>query len=203
MLRLLVEGMADKHFLRYLLENQGILLNENFEIQECGGVESLLRESLPTHLLGSYDAIGVVVDADLNLRARWESIRNRLLEREYDPPLEPAYDGVILTSRMPAIGVWLMPDNSLPGILEDFAKEMIPADDDLWPIAEARVASLPEPRRFADTMQRKAEIHTWLAWQSEPGTPLGLAVAKKYFRANTHLVHRFVNWVQLLRNVHR
>jgi hypothetical protein len=199
--RLLVEGSDDKHLVKNLLRDHGIRLDEDLEILDCRGVYRLLEESLPTHLLGSYNALGVIVDADLDLSTRWQSVRDRLVQSGYDPPAEPLPEGMILTTRRPAVGVWLMPNNLLPGTLEDFAKRLIPAEDDLWQIAESTVAALPLPRRFVDAIERKAEIHTYLAWQQEPGTPLGLAVTKKYFQTDSSLAHLFVDWVRRLRNV--
>jgi uncharacterized protein DUF3226 len=197
--RLLVEGSDDKHLIKNLLRDHAIELDEKLEILDCHGVQSLLEESLPTHLLGSYDAIGIIVDADLDLDGRWQSIRDRLLQLGYGPPAQPPPEGLILATRKPAVGVWLMPDNVLPGMLEDFAQQLIPAGDELWPIARSSVAALPVPRRF--TAERKAEIHTYLAWQEEPGTPLGLAVTKKYFQTDVSLAQRFVDWVRRLTNV--
>ena len=56
----------------------------------------------------------------------------------------------------------------------------------------------PEQRRFRDTYRSKALIHTWLAWQEEPGTPLGLAVTKRYLDADHALARQFVQWLRRL-----
>jgi hypothetical protein len=40
-------------------------------------------------------------------------------------------------------------------------------------------------RKFALGHFAKAHIHTWLAWQSDPGTPMGLALTKKYLDAGS------------------
>ena len=41
-------------------------------------------------------------------------------------------------------GVWLMPDNRLPGMLEDFVRFMVRPDDRLWPRVEDVLQSIPE-----------------------------------------------------------
>jgi hypothetical protein len=199
--RLLVEGKDDLLLVTSLLSNHGIDPDEDFEISDCNGVQTLLRESLPATLEGSYDAVGVIVDADLDFAARWAAIRNRLLDKGYTPPHDPAPAGLILTNRPPAVGVWLMPDNVSPGTLEDFVQHLIPDDDVLWPIATKTVQALPPPRRFPDAMYRKAEIHTYLAWQERPGQPISLALRLAYFQANAPLASLFAGWVQRLRNV--
>jgi hypothetical protein len=116
--RLLVEGADDKHLLKNVLRSHAIDLNEKTEIVDCEGIANLLHASLRAHLLGSYDAVAIVVDADLDVIARWQSIRARLVDLGYDPPAEPSPGGLILTTRMPAVGVWLMPNNIVPGTLE-------------------------------------------------------------------------------------
>ena len=45
----------------------------------------------------------------------------------------------------------------------------------------------------------KAFIHTWLAWQEDPGTPMGLAITKKYLSTNDKvLCNSFIEWLNLL-----
>lgn len=154
---------------------------------------------MPAHLLGSYDALGVIVDADENVASRWQSLRDRLTAEGYDVPAEPQREGLVLRDRRPAVGVWIMPDNNLPGALETFAERLIPEDDVLWPMARAAVAGIPEAsRRFTAGHTRKAEIHTYLAWQEEPGTPLGLAVTKRYFDAHATTAADFIGWLRRL-----
>jgi hypothetical protein len=48
------------------------------------------------------------------------------------------------------------------------------------------------------TYETKALIHTWLAWQEEPGTPLGLAIKRQYFAGDAPLAAEFVNWLKRL-----
>ena len=197
--KLLVEGSDDKHLIGHLLQQHGVSLARD-EIQECDGVENLLNESLPIFLKASYTSIGIVVDADLDVQSRWQSIRDRLRQSGYEVPATPTPNGLIVTDRQPAVGVWVMPDNVLPGILEDFVKQLVPPGDDLWPLVERSVAAIPATsRRFAAAAERKAEIHTYLAWQEQPGTRMGSAIANRYFEANATLAITFVEWFMRLR----
>ena len=41
-------------------------------------------------------------------------------------------------------------------------------------------------------------MHTWLAWQEEPGIPLGLAVTKRYLDVDHVLARQFLQWLQRL-----
>lgn len=198
--RLLVEGSDDLHLIRNLARAHGVSLDRD-EILDCGGVDALLHESLPLHLLGSYTSIGVVVDADLDLQSRWQAVRDRLEKSGYAVPVTPDPGGMIITTRRPVVGVWVMPDNALSGTLEDFARQLIAEDDDLWPCVERSVATIPaESRRFHQASERKAQIHTYLAWQQDPGTPLGLAITKKYLQTDAALALTFANWLKGLKN---
>lgn len=74
-----------------------------------------------------------------------------------------------------------MPDNTLPGALEDFMQSIMPRGDQLWDHSVNSVAQIPAVDgtfRFPATAIRKAEVHTWLAWQDEPGWPYGVALTK-------------------------
>lgn len=196
-LQLIVEGADDKHVVGQLLLRRGIELA--LEPNAAGGVEEVLK-ILPVYLKGSsaaYDSFAVVVDADVDVAARWHSLRHRLIESGYtDVPAAPAGDGLIITSEGKApVGVWIMPDNILPGSIEHFVQRLIPDGDALWPIAQRTVADLPEKRCSSAA---KAEIHTWLAWQEQPGTPMGAAINQKYLGVGSPIADRFVAWIQRL-----
>lgn len=79
-------------------------------------------------------------------------------------------------------------------MLEDFIKFLIPDKDSLLPIAESTIKSLEEGglQRFNTTHQSKALMHTWLAWQKDPGTPMGLSITKKYLDPTVNEVSIFV-----------
>ncbi len=92
-----------------------------------------------------------------------------------------------------------MPNNKLPGMLEDFVALLIPSEDLLWARALESVNNIPsEQRRFTITHLSKAYIHTWLAWQEEPGTPLGSAITKRYFNPDAPQAAIFIAWVRRL-----
>ena len=111
------------------------------DVRICGGIERLLHEVLPVSLKGTLP-VAVVVDADQDLAARWDAVAYQLTIAGYDAPKNPPADGVILTTRQPAVGVWLMPDNALPGALEDFATQLVPAEDPLWTRAVSAVGNI-------------------------------------------------------------
>jgi len=199
---LLVEGKDDLHVLCALLERYQF--PEVFEVQEKGGVDNLL-ETLPIELKRSdLAALGIVVDADTDLTARWSRLRSIISRAgEAAVPNRPDANGTILALRRPdrlvRIGVWLMPDNQLPGMLEHFIEFLVPEDDALWPRAVRSVEQIPQKqRRFHSTHEQKANVHTWLAWQEDPGTPLGQAIMKRYLIAQSPEARILMDWLRRL-----
>jgi hypothetical protein len=146
--------------------------------------------------------LGIVVDADQDLLARWQAIRNRLMESGYQtiPTVPPPDGGVYRQPDKPKIGVWLMPDNQLPGMLEDFVAHLIPTDDSLRPKAEAIVQEIEQLNlnRYTPIHHPKALIHTWLAWQETPGMPMGQAITAQVLSYNAEIANKFVEWLKRL-----
>lgn len=196
--RLLVEGNDDEHVLYHLLEHHEV--PEEFEIKNKGGVDNIV-ETLHVEVLASeLECLGIMVDADINPAARWRAIRNRLLTVDYPVPEDPNPEGTIVDQPgKPTVGIWLMPNNTAAGMLEDFAGFLVPDEDPLWQRAETCINSIPEEqRRFSMDAFAKAHIHTWLAWQEDPGTPLGLAITKKYLDAGAPQANMLIQWIRSL-----
>lgn len=200
---LLVEGSSDQQFI-YQLTNRAGIPRGAYRIptwEEGGGFQTVV-DSLPAVLVGSVvQRVGIVVDADDDPVARWRSITNKLHGEGYNLPAEPVVGGLVHQEegKRIAVGVWLMPDNLHQGMLEDMAFQLLPTGDLLWPHAVdavARVAKLEQ--RFKRTYTIKAQLHTWLAWQDEPGTPLGLAVKREYLQGDAPLSVEFVRWLRRL-----
>ena len=215
---LIVEGKEDaivigtlvKHKELFVLEIPGrnekksalpIIQGRNYE-----GVSNLLErleDDLTVDLKAGYNNIAIVLDADTNIQSQWEAVRNRLLNLDFDVPKYPNTEGVVilhLTDDTKKVGVWLMPDNNLNGMLEDFVKMLVPDDDLMLVKATAIVqeikVDIPETMRFKDVHLAKAEIHTWLAWQEDPGSPMGQAIMKKYLNTNNETCQRFLAWLK-------
>ena len=98
----------------------------------------------------------------------------------------------------PRIGVWIMPDNSNEGMLEDFLLRGVPAVGVEVAREAVELAEKKEVTTFKDAHHSKAVIHTYLAWQDEPGRPLGLSVTSKMLSPETPEAKRFVAWLRKL-----
>lgn len=199
----MVEGVDDEHVLKHLCGNRG--LPDFDEIKNYQGVDSLM-ESLPVRLKACeyLDVVGVVVDADTDLTSRWASIRHKLIQLGYkDVPIDAVHDGTILDPPvdllLPRMGIWLMPDNQSTGILEDFLSFLVPEGSLLFEHVKVSVEGIPEgERRFGELADPKALIHTWLAWQEEPGKPLGTAITARYLDPMVPQVDVLLGWLRQL-----
>jgi hypothetical protein len=199
---LLVEGSDDQHVLKRICGQRGV--GQLDEVKPQGDVLWLL-ENFPVRLKESdIEALGVVVDADTDLAARWQSLHDRLTKAGYqNVPAHPAPAGTILApppdSLLPRVGVWIMPDNQTKGILEDFLHFLVPTGSNLFAHVKSSVATIPETeRRFSQLAEPKAIIHTWLAWQAEPGKPLGTAITAKFLDAKVGQADVLVAWLKQL-----
>lgn len=193
---LLVEGKDDEHVIKNIFLHHKI--PQSLNIKDKKGIDNLL-ETLDVELLDSdLQRLAIIVDADIDLTNQWVRIINILKKSGYNSvPDQPDTSGTVITQpEKPVIGVWLMPDNSLPGMLENFVSFLIPQGDNLWDRAKQVVEEIPEAnRRFQPQHKIKAQIHTWLAWQKEPGKPLGLAVTFRYLDADAQHAKDFINWI--------
>lgn len=194
---LLVEGKDNEHVVKNICGRLG--LGKIDKIRPAEGIKPLL-EMLPVQLRESDLAVlGIILDADDDLTARWRALVDRFAEAGYpDINDQPAEEGTILLSPsdlLPKVGIWVMPNNQIPGMLEDFLKFLIPENDLLLEHAQQSLEGLPD-QRFAATHRPKALMHTWLAWQEEPGKPYGQAITARYLDADLPLGKSFAAWLQ-------
>ncbi len=198
---LLVEGKNDQHVIWALCEMHRVPETFDVLVPGDGGVDEVLTD-IPIRLKeAGLQSLGVVVDADEDIKARWDSVRGRLQKVGYSTPKQPPVEGFIasLPSR-PKIGVWIMPDNQVSGMLESFATRLIPTEDNLKPVAQETLRTIEDRglNRYRSVSRPKALIHTWLAWQELPGMPMGQAITAQVLQHNHSLANRFVDWLKAL-----
>jgi hypothetical protein len=199
---LMVEGNDDKHVIMHICGAHA--LGEIDEIRPYFGKDPLIEGVSVALKESDLMALGIVLDADTDISARWDSVRNRLIHSGYDGvPQGMDPEGLTLLppegTLLPRVGVWLMPDNKVPGILEDFLSFLIPAGDPLFLHMNNCVDGIPrELIKFSTEKKPKALIHSWLAVQEEPGRPMGQAISAKYLDPNLDYAIPFVDWLRRL-----
>lgn len=201
--QLLVEGNNDRHVIWALCQQHQLPETFSVEVpmaQQGQGIEILLAD-LPFKLREqNLRTLGIVVDADQDVSSRWDAVRNRLRYSGYqDIPTSPPAEGwVYAPPELPRVGVWVMPDNQLPGMLEDFVAHLIPSDDALRPKAEAILQEIERDclNCYTSVHRPKALIHTWLAWQETPGMPMGQAITAQVLSYDSAIALVFVAWLK-------
>ncbi|MEL7241426.1 MAG: DUF3226 domain-containing protein [Cyanobacteria bacterium J06573_2] len=203
--QLLVEGKNDRHVIWALCNLYNLPEVFSVEVPEADSTEgiSALLNSLPLKINEkNLEILGIVVDADQDLTARWQAIQNRLIISGYlDIPAKIPSDGwVHSTPELPRVGVWIMPNCQLPGMLEDFISYLVPDNDKLLPKAELILKQIEKEsiNKYTSIHHPKALIHTWLAWQEKPGMPMGQAITAGVLRYDSELASAFVEWLKKL-----
>jgi len=216
--KLLVEGASDKRVLPELIEHNGIVWEPSrkqfvVKIEDFGGVDKLTPALVSTELKAAgLDALGLIVDADEDPAARWESVREscRKAFKALDPstthiPDDLPAGGLVVPSEpakgLPAFGVWMMPDNRAQGMLETFLGWLVP-DHETNPCWSYVDTVLDEARQhgalWKDVHRDKARVHTWLAWQDPPGPQLHEAIRDKALDPGSPAAAHFVAWFRHL-----
>ena len=194
---LLVEGSNDCHVILALCQLHNV--PQTFGLYECGSddrairrMNALLQKENPPKI------IGLVIDADRpDLAGRWTSIRSKLSNHPYVLPTVPLPDGTILEANDAGsrLGFWLMPNNQVDGMLEDFCRDMIDVSAVGTVEQCLHIAEASGHTSFKSVHRSKAFVHTYLAWQDEPGKPLGQAITAQALQGNTDTAQRFVKWL--------
>lgn len=210
---LLVEGNDDLHVVYALCKKRN--LPENFVVRtpkEMGATadnaENLLTIFATQLLADDQTAVGIILDADQ--QNRWQQFQKRIQQTRlgYQLPLKPDPAGTIIPSPdgyAPRIGLWIMPDNTNPGALEEFASQMMIRDangrEPLEPFANKILDELEQARlNYYGAKRGKAFMRTWLAWQEQPGLPMGQAIGRGILSAEAPVADAFVRWLKRLFN---
>ena len=90
-----------------------------------------------------------------------------------------------------------MPNNKARGTLENLLQFLIPQPDALFNHVTASVDSIPK-KLFKDKDRLKAVIHTWLAWQEDPGKPYGTAITARFLDPYVPQADGLVMWLKRL-----
>lgn len=194
--KLLVEGNDDQHVIWALCEQ--FKINETFDVIDCEGIEKLF-DQIPVRLKQSnIDTIGIIIDADSDLQLRWNNLKQLLNAQGFVLPEILPESGLILSElgRI-TIGVWIMPNNNLNGMLEDFINFLVPPDDALFPIINENLNEIERKQlnKYKLIHKSKAIVHSWLSVQEDPGTPMGLSITKRYLTTDDNTCKKIICWL--------
>ena len=194
---LLVEGQDDLHVVEHLRQRQRAIEEmPSFEVVVKGNDAELLKSVMWEVKVEGREVVGVLIDSDDDVAARWQAVRDRLPDG-YDLTDRPVVGGAIIET-VPRVGVWLMPDNESAGEIEDFVSRMVPSDDPVWPRAERYIDGIPDhARQFPTGKVSRAKLYAWLATRRDPRR-MGEAIRTRDLATDGALCQQFVEWLRRL-----
>jgi hypothetical protein len=205
---LLVEGQDEVRTIPELMEINGVAWgtrkNPAVWLKDCEGCDNIINaDAIGVELKADgIEALGILLDADEYPRDRWQAIRNACRKTGIlSIPDELPIDGLIVqTENEIQVGIWIMPDNKLPGMLETFLGYLLPDDtSSLWEFAKSASDTAKERGApFTDSHRDKAQIYSWLAWQEPPGRQIHQAIKERILDPKHPEAQKFVNWFRQL-----
>ena len=204
---LIVEGYDDLRSVVGLMEHHVDWPNgrENAPVHiEIGeSVEKILKQAYLTAQLktSNLEAIGIMLDADLEQGSRYQQIRTVYLKDFPDLPALMPKEGLIAENKDGVrLGLWIMPDNFSPGIFETFLEHLVPSN--AQPIWNHSVEAVSKARtlgaEWKDVQRPKANLYTFLAWQDPPGQSPGISLSRKILDPHCPLAQVFATWFKSL-----
>ena len=203
--RLYVEGENDCRVICALVNALGTDLDEKkgpVIVEPKGSCLELLNAFVVafTAAQSFRHPVGYVLDWDRpednrmrQLQERFKAIGCELSDSDFGE------DGIIREVDGITVGVWLMPNAAAhSGKLEDFLREMISPSDPIFPKSRAYVdevaSSVLPDFRFRDIDREKADLHSWLAVQRNPGESYALAITSRLLSVDSSIACKFYSW---------
>ena len=191
---LLVEGVDDKHVVRHLRKR--LVPDLNFCCEVGGGIEGVLESIALEMRPAERTALGILVDANDDLSARWQALAERLRREGVTLPKVPSPKGTVVPGER-RVGIWLMPDNQTPGELENFVVQLLPEGDPVWPFAQRFIEDIPHEHRHFKNKEMRAKLYAWLATRRK-SPQMGEAIRDGALDAKAPIAIRFAAWLKVL-----
>ena len=205
--RLWVEGASERLLLPELLEKQlGYWLIRKaaesspafaVHLQDQEGWANCLRPESVLAILQDpmVDRFGIVVDGDQEPGSRvrsFTSIFGDRLEQDQESPPHT----ILGTCAGKRVGLFVMPGGGRQGMLETLlAEEASRLQPSLMEHARhSTTESKAHGAEFADLHYDKALLHTWLAWQEQPGCAPHIRVTRPDVQPSTDGWRLFFDW---------
>jgi len=195
---LLVEGNDDEHVFKQLFIHYGI--PQQFEVINAKSLDNVL-EQVPVRLKqAGILNLGIVMDADEDFYRIWNRVIELVLRLGFEKPVLNSKGTIVKDQRGIRLGVWIMPNNTATGALEDFLQSFVPQCNPLWGAIDKQLTEYERNKwvGYVPNKRSKALIHSWLSCQRDPGTPLGLAIKKQYLNPHNEQAQFFISWINEL-----
>jgi hypothetical protein len=174
---LIGEGIEEKRFFGTLLRHLGI---QDVQVEQYGGKDGLrpFLQALPS--IPGYSelrVLGITRDADKSCRATYQSVEDALKAAGLKPPATLTSSDTVF----PKVHVFLLPDNTDAGMLEDLCLRSV-SDDPGMPCVEEFFRCIEQRAHRQPSNRAKAHAHAWLSSQVIPNKRVGEAAEADYWR---------------------
>lgn len=141
-------------------------------------------------------SLGILIDANSSCKSRYQRIHQILKEFLPNIPDQLPRGGVIeCDDKGRRFGVWVMPDNSSTGAIEDFLLKLIPeCRKPLFMEIEKNVLQIEEISPFKENHRSKSLIYSLLAIQDPPSCNFRKAFGHGLLDPMHTEANSFVNW---------
>jgi len=208
---LLVEGIDDQHIIwalctRFNIDVRSLENPEGgiFSVEDGKGYTNIIKQISERFKTSDITTIGIIVDADISLQSRWLSLSNKLTTLGFNCPDKIENTGFITTNdNGKKVGVWIMPNNKVDGMIEDFMSFLIPKEDQLINEVNVFLEHIEKKglNKYTTPIHKsKATIHTWLAAQKEPEARMGVSITSKYLTTDDATCKQLIDWMNNLFN---
>ena len=167
-------------------------------VRSAGSADQAFQEAAVILKMTNLKVLGILVDAEQAFASRWARIKT-FCQAHFPgvPTTMPAGGLILANSKGQKFGVWVMPNNKSPGMLETFCKPLVSSNHQpLWEYALEAVQEAKKKRGadFKNKHLEKAHLHTFLAWMNPPGQRLGEAVISNCLDCHSAPAMTFVKW---------
>jgi hypothetical protein len=179
---------------------------KHFTIHDCEGKENLIQSLADfendQHFIwktAPTSHLGIVIDADESAEQTLQSVSDAL-GRGGLPGFPKVLNsqGLIYEVNSVRLGVWIMPNNADAGMAENLFLTLFSSEQNARRDFAKQTLDHLEADGFnlydIDRQRSKALAHTLLAWQKEPGVPMGAAVIKQFIKLPPERLP-FVDWL--------
>jgi hypothetical protein len=192
--QLVVEGKTAEIFFTALLAHLGLF---NIQVHDFGPIQDLRRflKALrrKPHFMSMVDSLGIARDAETDAGNAFRSVCDALQATRLLVPPQP---GLVVPGR-PAVGVFLFPDCTKSGMLEDLCWDAV-SGDPAFPCVDEFFTCLQRQGVAAPGNLAKARIQAFLASRQKSGLLLGQAAHARYFPWDSPAFLPLIQFLQAL-----
>ena len=191
---LVVEGKDEEVFFKELLKY--LDFPDIVDIRGSNGKDKfkgLMQAFTITSGFKNIEKIAVIRDADNNADDAFKSVTDTLKKIQLNTPKKRGE----FSSEIPSVGVFIMPDNSSKGMLEDICLETVKEHEVMKCVEHFIVCTQnlnEKPKNIS-----KAKVQAFLAAKPRIANSIGLGAQKGYWNFNSEIFRPLINFLNQLK----